>query len=264
MTEETFNQHELTIKILSSITALTKKKDNPFFKSKYVDLPTILQEIKPILFENECYLTQQITASEKATLKTQIFHKSGTVLLEATAPIPVKDINNPQNWGSAITFMKRYSLTALLGIEEEDDDGNKATKTTKTDYVMMEVLNLFLLEKVNKCSSSDELKDIWNNNKRYFNKLEEESKKDYDKLIKKVGVLKESFIKKAGVTGVNQTQPKPPSINPDIVKAKLEGDDSLEDKKKFWEANKEAIKQLPDDESLGLTELFNKLEGGNE
>jgi hypothetical protein len=188
-----FNKHELTINILQSISVLKKEKDNPFFKSKYVDLPTILQEIKPIFFEYDCYHTQQILVGEKTTLKTQIIHNSGAILLECEAPIPVKDINNPQNWGSAITFMKRYSLTALLGIEEEDDDGNKGSKTSKTDEIMMEVLNIFLGERINKCQSSEDLKNCWEHNKKYIKKLEKESKRDYDKLITKATDRRKKF-----------------------------------------------------------------------
>ncbi len=236
MTKDKINQHEIIIEILSSITALKKEKDNPFFKSKYVDLPTILQEVKPILFKNQCYPTQQILSGDKTTLKTKITHVDGTVLLECEAPIPVKDINNPQNWGSAITFMKRYSLTSLLGIEEEDDDGNKGTKTAKTDHLMMEVLNLFLAEKLDKCLSSNELKSCWKNNKKYVDKLKEESQKDYDKLVKKVKTINDKFTEAEkptadvtqeapkdepkNTTGLNAVQPNPKDIKPEEVNNK--------------------------------------------
>ena len=191
--KEEFDKHSVIMKILSSVTELKKDKENPFYNSKYVDLPTVLKMIKPVLSKNDCYLVQRIVVSEKTILKTEIFHKNGTLLLNTECPIPVKDCNNPQNWGSALTFMKRYSLSVLLALEEEDDDGNKATKTSKNDSIMMEVLNLFLSEKIRNCASGSGLEACWKGNKRYIDKLKEESEKDFKKLVDLAKKLKEEL-----------------------------------------------------------------------
>jgi hypothetical protein len=118
------------IKVQSTIGSLTKGESNPFFKSKYVPLPDILNEIKPILNENGFFLLQEplIDDQGREVLKTRLIHTSGDEI-SCVAPLKIeeKERNNPQKYGSAITYMRRYSLTSLLGIAEEDDDGNSAS-----------------------------------------------------------------------------------------------------------------------------------------
>jgi hypothetical protein len=128
--EETFNPIEKIINIQKSICGLKKDAKNPFHKSTYMNLSTIVNALKPILYENECYSSHELglSESEKPFLTTKIIYKDGTVLLQCKSPLPVKDAGDPQKLGSAITYMRRYNLTALLEIEEDDDDGQKATK----------------------------------------------------------------------------------------------------------------------------------------
>lgn len=116
------------IKVQSSLESVGKSSLNPHFKNKYANLTDILSVVKPALNNNNFFLTQKILIKDSSeVLKTEITHKSGQVL-ESEAPLNIADRNNPQKYGSAITYMRRYSLTALLGIEEEDDDGQKATQ----------------------------------------------------------------------------------------------------------------------------------------
>ena len=116
------------IKVQSALESVGKSSLNPHFKNKYANLTDILSVVKPALNNNNFFLTQKILIKDSnEVLKTEITHKSGQVL-ESEAPLNVADRNNPQKYGSAITYMRRYSLTALLGIEEEDDDGQKATQ----------------------------------------------------------------------------------------------------------------------------------------
>jgi hypothetical protein len=117
---------EALMKVQSEIGSLSKIKDNPFHKSKYVPLSSILSEIKPILNSNKFLLTQIIELEgEREILRTNITHANGECLTSC-APLNVADKSNPQKYGSAITYMRRYSLTSLLGLEEDDDDGQKA------------------------------------------------------------------------------------------------------------------------------------------
>jgi hypothetical protein len=116
------------IKVQSALESVGKSSSNPHFKKKYANLTNILAVVKPALNNNNFFLTQKILIKDSSeVLKTEITHKSGQVL-ESEAPLNIADRNNPQKYGSAITYMRRYSLTALLGIEEEDDDGQKATQ----------------------------------------------------------------------------------------------------------------------------------------
>ena len=118
------------IKAQTEIQTLYKDESNPFFKSKYVPLASILREVKPVLNENGFLLTQQPCVEEGCeVLKTRIIHVSGESM-ECTAPLKMeeRDKNNPQKFGSAITYMRRYTLTSLLALEEDDDDGQKASQ----------------------------------------------------------------------------------------------------------------------------------------
>lgn len=118
------------IKVQSEVQTLYKDESNPFFKSKYVPLANILREVKPVLNKNGFLLTQQPCVEEGCeVLKTRIIHTSGESM-ECTAPLKMeeRDKNNPQKFGSAITYMRRYTLTSLLALEEDDDDGNQASQ----------------------------------------------------------------------------------------------------------------------------------------
>lgn len=117
---------EALMKAQSEIGSLSKIKDNPFHKSKYVPLSSILSEVKPVLNSNKFLLTQIIEVEgDKEVLRTNITHVNGECLTSC-APLNVSDKSNPQKYGSTITYMRRYSLTSLLGLEEDDDDGQTA------------------------------------------------------------------------------------------------------------------------------------------
>lgn len=104
-------------------------KVNPFFKSKYADLPSILDLIKPILNKHELVLLQTHKPDENNIIvNTIIFHISGEKI-ESELLLPVKD-KTPQGYGSSITYARRYSILSLLGISaDEDDDGNISSNT---------------------------------------------------------------------------------------------------------------------------------------
>lgn len=131
---QTNNRQEFLSAIIqaqSAIAPITKDKTNPHFKNDYVSLATILKAVCPILNLNKILLTQEIGIDDKDRdiLKTRLTHISGEEL-SSSAILRVKksdDINDPQKFASSLTYMRRYSLTALLGIAEEDDDGNEAS-----------------------------------------------------------------------------------------------------------------------------------------
>lgn len=103
-------------------------KDNPFFNSKYAGLSDILEAIKKPLTDNGLAVTQVTEVmAERLILETVLMHTSGE-WISCTYPIePVQ--KTPQGMGSALTYARRYSLSALLGVaSEEDDDGNEASK----------------------------------------------------------------------------------------------------------------------------------------
>lgn len=107
---------------------VTKDATNPFFKSKYATLEAILTAAKPHLKKHGLAIVQLPNADGLTTI---ILHESGEQL-QATAWLVTKD-QTPQGQGSAITYMRRYALSAALGIAtEDDDDGNEASKPAQS------------------------------------------------------------------------------------------------------------------------------------
>lgn len=112
--------------VKSEIGTLTKNSENPFFKSKYLDLNDILTHLEPLLTKNNLILLQPVT--EKC-VSTIIFDLSTDQKITSCIPLP--EINDPQKIGSAITYYRRYSLQSLLALQAEDDDANGAVGKTK-------------------------------------------------------------------------------------------------------------------------------------
>lgn len=95
------------------------------YRFKYATLGAIVDSVRKPLSENGLWFTQIISIGESNTytLTTKLLHSSGQWLATET-PIHVQGTGN-QQFGSALTYMKRYSLCALLGVvADEDDDGN--------------------------------------------------------------------------------------------------------------------------------------------
>lgn len=106
-------------------------KTNPHFKSKYADLAAIRDAVSPQLAKHGIALLQVIDADENGPfLTTRLVHSSGQ-WIESVHPLPQGA--KPQEFGSSLTYARRYSLAAICGISaEEDDDANAASETTVT------------------------------------------------------------------------------------------------------------------------------------
>src|SRR5690554_20438 len=115
------NFYEKLIEAKKSMGAIKKTSTNPFFKSKYADLQTILEVVEPALLENGLLLIQPIRDGKVTTIITD-----GIISIESS--IEIGSYNKPQDLGSAITYYRRYTLQALLSLSAEDDDGNQAQK----------------------------------------------------------------------------------------------------------------------------------------
>lgn len=112
----------------SEVVDPKKGSDNPYFNSKYVPLDALVAAIrKPMANNGLSFMQFPIINDEKVGIKTTILHKSGEYI--EGDPLYMKPIKqDPQAIGSAITYAKRYSLSAILGVAwEEDDDGNSAS-----------------------------------------------------------------------------------------------------------------------------------------
>lgn len=105
-----------------------KSSDNPYFKSKYADLAEVLSVAREPLAKNGLSIMQasEGVANGYMSVTTLLLHSSGQ-FIKATGTFPVGK-QDPQGAGSALTYARRYSLAAMLGIaqEGEDDDANAA------------------------------------------------------------------------------------------------------------------------------------------
>lgn len=108
---------------------IAKNCVNPAFGSKYADLQSILDGTRPVLNRHGLYLFQRVMSSKDGvSVETCVTHTSGGTLSSGVLFIPVISPKNPaQAFGSAETYARRYSLSAFLGVcDDEDDDGNRA------------------------------------------------------------------------------------------------------------------------------------------
>ncbi len=107
---------------------VTMNRTNPHFKSRYADLSAVRDAIYPVFTRHGLSIIQAPTTDGFSgfSLETRIMHESGEELV-FNFPLP-SDVTKMQAVGSAISYARRYTLSALAGIaSEEDDDGNAAT-----------------------------------------------------------------------------------------------------------------------------------------
>jgi ERF superfamily len=114
------------IKAKKEFGPISKDRVNPHFKSRYATLDAILAVVEPGLHANGLVVVQVLSKEDGATLVTHLIHESGQQL---TSSYPLPDITDPQKFGAAITYARRYALCAILSVTaDEDDDGNAASQ----------------------------------------------------------------------------------------------------------------------------------------
>ena len=107
------------------------KKDsaNPFFKSKYADLESVWDACRKLLADNGLAVAQfpgtYSDLDKSMSLTTILMHDSGEWISQEMS-VPVSKVD-AQGAGSAITYMRRYALAAVVGVVQADDDGNAAS-----------------------------------------------------------------------------------------------------------------------------------------
>lgn len=115
-------------KAQSKISGAVKDSNNPFFKSKYAQLDSVMDAIREPFAENELSLTQVVDDREgKLVLITFLLHSSGEYM-KSVYPLVCKDMSNPQALKSLITYARRTSASAIAGVAETDDDGEAANE----------------------------------------------------------------------------------------------------------------------------------------
>ena len=105
-----------------------KSSTNPHFRSKYADLSACVEAVIDALNANGIGLMQRTyECPDGVMVETVFIHESGEVIEGGILHVPAPK-SDPQGYGSALTYARRYSLMAACGIAPEDDDGNAASK----------------------------------------------------------------------------------------------------------------------------------------
>lgn len=105
-----------------------KTNTNPHFKNRYADLSACVEAVIDALNANGIFLAQPTHEDQTGvTVETLFLHESGEQLSCGRLHVPASK-QDPQGYGSALTYARRYSLMSACGIAPEDDDGNAASR----------------------------------------------------------------------------------------------------------------------------------------
>ena len=117
-------------KAQGAIKGAVKDSTNPHFRSSYADLASVWEACRSALTENNLAIVQTPHTDEAGNchIVTMMTHASGQWIRDTFSLPPTKA--DPQGYGSAITYMRRYALAAIVGVAPEDDDGNAASAGT--------------------------------------------------------------------------------------------------------------------------------------
>lgn len=122
---------EALAKAQGAMKPAVKDSINPHFRSNYADLAACWAAIREPLSSNGLAVIQNVSSDQTGvTVETMLVHTSGEhIQSRCWLPVAAK---TPQAYGSAITYARRYSLAALVGLSAEDDDGNAASAGGQT------------------------------------------------------------------------------------------------------------------------------------
>lgn len=112
-------------KMQGEVENATKASINPHFKSRYADLAEVLNTVRPALAANGLAVIQSPSwDGQQCHVETALTHSSGGRAITRMSCVPAKQ--DAQGIGAATTYLRRYSLAAICGVAQEDDDGNEA------------------------------------------------------------------------------------------------------------------------------------------
>ena len=135
--EKLTNLTKALFEFQGKVTSVKKNAKNDHFKNKYADLTSIIETINPILQECGLLVTQH---PNEDVLVTTVYHAESGEYMQSEQVLRMRDLNNPQQQGSAITYARRYALASIFNLSQEDDDGNSAAAVKEPQKMVKEVL----------------------------------------------------------------------------------------------------------------------------
>lgn len=148
-------------KAQGQIKGAKKDSTNPHFRSKYADLASIVEAIQTPLSANGISYIQLTIPSERdeVQVETILAHSSGEWISGVIA-VPVSK-SDAQGYGSALTYARRYGLSAAVGVAPEDDDGNAAAKAAPAKAAMPESQVADFLASIDGCDDIPSLQKAY-------------------------------------------------------------------------------------------------------
>ena len=138
-----------------------KTSTNPHFRSNYADLAACVEAVIDALNANGIALMQRTFECKDGVMVETVFvHESGEVMECGMLHVPAGK-QDPQGYGSALTYARRYSLLAATGLAPEDDDGNSASRKTEIKSTVNENQILDLLAAMDEVTTLKELQDAY-------------------------------------------------------------------------------------------------------
>ena len=138
-----------------------KSSTNPHFKSRYADLSACVEAVVDALNNNGIGLVQRCYDNATGVMVETVFvHESGEVLECGILQVPASK-QDPQGYGSALTYARRYSLMAACGIAPEDDDGIAASRRTEVKSTVDEHKLADLLAAMDESSTLEDLQKAY-------------------------------------------------------------------------------------------------------
>jgi hypothetical protein len=123
-------------KMQGEVENATKGSLNPHFKSKYADLAEVLNTVRPVLAANGLSVIQSPSFDGGIChVTTTIAHTGGGYIYGTMSCVPAKQ--DGQGIGAATTYLRRYSLAAMCGVAQEDDDGQSAVHNKTATYPLI-------------------------------------------------------------------------------------------------------------------------------
>ena len=143
---------EALVSAQKEIKFAVKDSTNPHFKSKYANINSVIDAVKAPLNNHGIAILQSLSPSDdgKLHLTTRLIHSSGE-WIEDTAVCPLQK-QDAQGLGSAVSYIRRYSLSAFLSLYSDTDDDGQSAALNAADY----------LQKINHSQTLEELQANYN------------------------------------------------------------------------------------------------------
>ena len=149
------------IKAKRAFGPVLKVSSNPHFRSKFAPLDVCLEAVDAACLDNGIAVYQETFLDDTGiTIETVFLHESGESLRCGKLHVPAAK-QDPQGYGSALTYARRYSLLTACGIAPEDDDGNAGSRRTEIKSTVNENQIIDLMAAMDETTTLEDLQKTY-------------------------------------------------------------------------------------------------------